>query len=319
MAGGLHFITVGFPGVRRWLENGAAEGLWGLTLLEDQQRAEVPPAEAYGVGAWHMAYVPVYEQVRSMGVPFGVAWSSSPQESDTNRGQIELLYLLALTSKPKDPTMPMTPSTGPTPRPDWWACLDQNLAAVLPNAIHLPGPIHLETLPDRTKEDWIGFFVPPTEKKAIFSQLLAVRAFQRTHPSCRLQTNLAPYQQVMDWLGLNYTLHPWLPRDEYLEVVGKCRVVLHASIAEAFGYGAVDALMAGTPVMGSPTLPWLPPQWCVVNPNDPTGIAATLEAMYGPGYYVADPREFVAAKARINNSAARVAVEAILTHKAQVE
>ena len=259
----LSFVTMPFPGVVEYLRHGKAVGLWDMTVL-GSERVEVAPADAYGVGAWCQEYGAVHDEVRKRGASFGVAWTSSPQESDASRTQVELLYLMALTSE-KSPY-----------RPDWFMCLHPALAEVLPGGFHVPAPICMEEVKVVPKEDRIAFYSPGTEKKAVFSQLLAVKAFQKERPEFILDTNLASYEKLMQWLGIRYELRSWMPRGELLERLAACRFAMHASLAESFGYGAVDAMMAGTPVVGSPALQWLPRSWCARDANDPASILSQM-------------------------------------------
>lgn len=295
-----HFVTVPFPGVQRWLESGAAEGLWGVTVWDEKTGdMKLPKAESYGLGAWHPSYHDLTDQFGRAGQTYGIAWSSSPFESDTSRTRGELGALMGLT----DPKYLEH-------RPSWWACLNPSLARVLPNSVHLPAPIHLDLHEGASDADWLGLFVPATEKKAIFAQLLAVKFFQDTHPHVELHTNLESYERVMAWLGLKYVTHPWMPRSEYQRVLSKCRVVLHASLAESFGYGAVDALMSGAIVVGSPALEWLPEPWKVANANDPLDILRVLSNLWEKRE-LWDPHGFVRGVAERQNLAAREAVALI--------
>lgn len=295
MSSKLGFVSMPFPGVTEYLRHGKALGLWEATIL-GKEREEVPPADAYGVGAWCQEYGVVHDEVRKRGASFGVAWTSSPQESDASRSQVELLYLMALTSE-RSPY-----------RPDWFMCLHPALARFLPNGFYVPAPISIEPVKVVPKEDRIAFFSPGTEKKAIFSQLLAVREFQRERPTFILDTNLASYEQVMKWLGIQYELRPWMPRSELLERLAACKLALHASLAESFGYGAVDALMAGTPVVGSPALYWLPDHWKVVDANDPGAIVSQMRQACDIESRTEDASSLLESIADRQNASAKLAV-----------
>lgn len=300
MSDRIRFVCAAYPGVLQWLRHGADEDLWDLTELNSDAATQVPEGAAtYGFGGWHSSYTEFAKELSDQRIPFGVAWSSSPQESDTSRTEIELAHLMAL-------TLPAAPF-----HPHWWGCLHPGLAQVLPDSVYLPGPIHLPPRgTERVRDDWIGFFSPGTEKKAVFSQLIAVRMFQKANPRVVLQTNLGRYKPVLDWLKIRYELHPWLPREQLLNVLGHCRLVLNASLAESFGYSCVDAMGQGTPVVGSRAIRWLPESWKVGDPNDPESVLRKIQHLWEMPLPPA--RTFLEIAAKQQNEAARLAVESIL-------
>lgn len=312
----IHFLTARYPGVQRWLESGRDEGLWDVTVVNDAP--ETPPSagpprpegDVVAVaGMWSGAYYNTVLDSLDEGLPLGLAWSSSPHESDTERTRAELSFLLACIGDGVA-TQRRAEETKRYWKPQFIACLHPAMAETLPGGVHLPAPIHVEAVPTATREDWVGFFVPPTEKKAIFSQLLAVKMFQRDHPNTRLVTNLKPYAPVITSLGIRAILCDWVDRGQLLALLSRCRVALHASLAESFGYGAVDAMMAGTPVVGSPALGWLPAEWRARDANDPLAVASVLEELWSG--HTGDPRRYVRLVAERNNQAARAAVASIL-------
>lgn len=305
-------ITVPYPGVVQWLTHGYDEGLWDLRLLESGKSVEVPEADLYLLGAWSPAYVGVVQRLRAMQpqAKIAVAWSSSPGEMDG--AQIEIVYSLALTSKNSDAPIPIMPQI------DAWATLHPDMVHHFPNSVHLPAPIHLEEA--RTKYpagEGVGFFAPNTPKKNVFTQLLAVRRFQQKYAelgdeATLLHTNLNDYKPIIDGYGIHARYYDWLPRAEFLKVLGQRRIVMCASTYESWSYLCVDAMMQNVPVVGSPTIPWLPEEW-KAEPNSPESIVDTMGAIWEHRQaYASFPRLKLEAVAERQNQAAKEAVERLL-------
>lgn len=293
-------LTVPYPGVRQWLEHGHRERLWDLRVIDTNQPLEVPDAELYLLGAWSNAYLGIIDRIRKQDPKkrFAVAWSSSPGEMGTTH--IEIAYALSISRNGKD-----------APRIDAWACLHPDLVPHFPNAIHLPGPIHIET--DRsipfTKRTGVFFFAPATTKKNIFPQLLAVKRFQDQKPGDpdrRLYTNLADYAPIMKGYGIDYEIVPWLDRAEFMQRISHARLAMISSIYESHSYAAVDFMSQGVPVVGSPTIPWLPKAW-MAEPNSPESMVRVMTQLWDDPR--PHPRLHLEAVASNKNREARLAVE----------
>lgn len=307
-------ISVDFPGVRQWLSHGEREGLWDLVVLGDN--FEIPAADAYLFGAWNDAYGSLVERLR-LAVPeaqIHVAWSSSAYEMET--APPEILTHMGFLGK------------RPMPKVDGFACLNPDMVDHWPNAWHLPAPIHLDPQDPKVltgygegERSGLALFAPTMLKKNLYSQMLAVRSFQRAFPDkpkdVILHTNLEPYRPVMDALGIRYVLHPWLPRDKYLAVLASCKASLCVSVGESWSYFCVDSLSVNTPVIGSPTIGWLPPYYRVSNPNSPRTIQEALERVWSdaPKDLRRTILEPLAAR---QNAAARQAIEARFDYGVQV-
>ena len=291
-------VTVPYPGVRQWLEHGYKENLWDYVLLQDQSVVVGMGYEWIMFGAWNPAYNPIAAKAKAAGVKVAVAWSSSATEME--HAPVEIDAVMDLQRR------------GIV---DAWLCLQPDMAGYFPNGRHLPAPVHLDPEPHQDEEpSGIGFYAPATLKKNIFPQLLAIQRVQELHPymDLTLKTNLAPYKGVMEAYGIKHELQDWAPRDEHLARLSKCRMHMCASHAESFCYGAADAMMMGVPVVGSPTIDWLPDAWKTSNPNSPKAILEVMERHLS-GY--ANPRFWINDVAWRNNAAASNTIRDLLAFK----
>ncbi len=76
--------------------------------------------------------------------------------------------------------------------------------------------------------------------------------------------------------GLEYRIHPWQPWAEFLEHTQEAvDVGLQVSFTESFNYVAIEQMLCGKPVIGSPAIRYLPEAW-QANPDDPDEIADVL-------------------------------------------
>ena len=152
----------------------------------------------------------------------------------------------------------------------------ESLAAAF-NGTYLPHPVNIIEPPEIERKNIISFFCPPTDKKAILPQLIAVKLFQKNHPEYTLHTNLVAYQQVMGWLDINHNLHSWLEQDKFYEIISKSKFALQCSFSESFNYFVSDCLMCNTPVITSKEIDWNPIKNLVVDKIDPIQIKDKME------------------------------------------
>ncbi len=286
-------VTVPYPGVLEWLRHGHAVGLWDLRVL-DGRDLEVPPCEWVLLGAWHPSYQAIVDAVHANGGRVAVAWSSSATEMDNALVEVHATQRLV-----RDGAI------------DAWLCLNLDLVAHFPDAMWLPAPVALEDAPPSQPRSGVGFYAPATPKKNALTQLLAVRDLQRTRKAV-LHTNLHPYRDVMLGYGMDFVLEEWVDRPAHLARLARREACLAASHAESFCYGAADACMAGTPVVGSPTIEWLPPDWQVTNPNSPNDVKGVLYRVLTQPLH--DPRSIVAAVADRNNRQAAATIQRLLQY-----
>lgn len=293
-------VSAPFPGVTQWLEHGRREKLWDLRILGDSDSIELPECEWYLFGAWHQSYMPIIDLLKANKRKVAIAWSSSAVEMDFQ--QVEILYAIALQGEATRDKI------------DAWACLNADMAEFFPNGMHLPAPIHVEPHTGNGIRGGLAFYAPSTMKKNVFPQLLAAKRFQNDDPSAEdryLRTNLENYNPIFEGYGIKHRLEPWLESHaNHLQRLSQAKVALAAGHGESWSYATVDALSVGTPVVGSPTIPWLPDAWRCKNPNSPLDILGVLRRVWeDPGI---EPREWLIRVAREQNEAARVAIERLL-------
>ena len=141
------------------------------------------------------------------------------------------------------------------------------------------------TSPDVVK---IGCFGAVRPLKNQLAQALAAVEFAKSHGkglefhinSSRVEMNGSPILknlvQMFDHLGPRYVLvcHEWMPREEFLKVVGSMDILMQVSFSETFNIVAADATVMGVPVVGSSEIPWL----CVFK-ADPTSQTSMIRAL----------------------------------------
>lgn len=286
-------VTVSYPGVLEWLRHGHEEGLWDLVVL-DQPNQGIPTDCEYVIfGGLHAGYAAIMRESKRIGVKVAVAWASSPAEMEQAPIELKLIHDYKASGLV-----------------DAWLTLNPGLAEHFPNGRHLAAPIHLEPQPREQPRHGIGFYAPATLKKNAWTQFYAVKAVQAVAHEAVLYTNLEALGGVLQEIGVNHVVEPWAERSKHLERLASRRMALCASWSESWCYGAVDAMMMGTPVVASPALPWVPANWRVENPNDPLEIAACIRDLYEvPPQGIRAWLEVVAAR---NNEAARRTVRELL-------
>ena len=282
---GIVAISAPFPGVSRVLEEGEKLGLWKFVRLGGQ--VTIPPARAYILGAWHSEYKML---LGNLGGKLGMLWTSSTGEMEME--PIEVQYLFQALADPRIEFI-------------WFG--DESLARAFPQkGFHASYPLATDLkipLEGVEKRNAIALFNPGGLKKNNLNQLLAVALFQRDQPGWVLETNLGAFRGVMDTLGIKYHLHPWLPREQYHQILASCRVNLAVSWAETFNYQVAEAGLLGVPSVVSPTVPL--PGFRVQDPNDPLNIALVL---HNPPSIFKDIRERVLKVAEHNNQLLAVAL-----------
>ncbi len=77
--------------------------------------------------------------------------------------------------------------------------------------------------------------------------------------------------------GVRFVAHGWLDHEPFKRLAGSMTVALQASFSETYNYVAADCVTAGTPVVGSDAIYWLPPAWRV-NPDSTEAIARAVLA-----------------------------------------
>jgi glycosyltransferase involved in cell wall biosynthesis len=146
----------------------------------------------------------------------------------------------------------------------------------VPNCVRTPDPYPLMPIsrPPRVSLSCVGRVL-----KNVPNQIIALGLAAQT---CPLQAVLM-MDQASDELaglaslaGLNYEIAPWLPWSEFMDYVrDEIDVGVQCSFTESFNFIALEHMLHGKPVVGSPAIRYLPPG-CRPNPDDPEAIANTL-------------------------------------------
>jgi hypothetical protein len=87
--------------------------------------------------------------------------------------------------------------------------------------------------------------------------------------------DLAQMREICQRADLRLEVHGWLAHAEFVTLAAQMHVALQVSFTETFNYVAADCVAAGTPVVGSPAIRFLPAAW-KVNPDDAGAIAAAI-------------------------------------------
>ena len=249
-----------YPGVCRVAQEGEKLGLWQFVRLEG--RVEIPPADLYILGAWN----DVYDQLlRVLPGKVGVCWTSSVGEMnlagyESGQAEVEYQYLARIL---KDSRVKFI----------WFG--DPSLAQVFPEkGLYSPYPIYLPlsslsfSAAPEPPRDYMTFFCPHTLKKNALNNLLGAYLIQQ-ETGYILRTNVP----VPDLLPIKHVYDGWLPEDRYQAVIRQSALNLACSWSETLHYQAVEAALYKVPSVGSRTIPWLPKEFVVDNPNDSRDIS----------------------------------------------
>ncbi len=58
--------------------------------------------------------------------------------------------------------------------------------------------------------------------------------------------------------GYKLKLHPWMPHEDFLELIAEMNICLQVSLTESFNIVSADAVSMGVPLVGSKAISWLP-------------------------------------------------------------
>lgn len=72
-----------------------------------------------------------------------------------------------------------------------------------------------------------------------------------------VMNNLKNMFEQMSNYGHRLVIHPWAPREEFLETCSKMDVGLQCSFSETFNIVCADLVSQGVPIVGSPEVPWI--------------------------------------------------------------
>jgi hypothetical protein len=89
--------------------------------------------------------------------------------------------------------------------------------------------------------------------------------------------NLKNITAFLASVGAHLVLHSWLSHDLFLELVSEMDICLQVSLSESFNIVSADAVSMGVPLIGSPSVSWLPAR-SQANPESAEAIAAAMES-----------------------------------------
>jgi len=159
-------------------------------------------------------------------------------------------------------------------------------AIELPN-VYSPAELALEPAPEKLPGFHIGLFGAFRPLKngvgMAFAAALAARRLDEkvtlhingTRMECGAPRDVAIITEICTRTGIEVVRHGWLDHEPFKLLAGSMRVVLAASFSETYNYVAADAVTAGTPVIGSDAIFWLPPAWRV-NPDSTEALAQAM-------------------------------------------
>lgn len=245
-------ISAPFPGVSRVFEEAEKLGLLEFIQPTQGNRIWIPTADVYIFGAWH----PIYDNaIKALsGSRVGVLWTSSVGELGFE--SVEQDYLQRIISDDRIEFV-------------WFG--DRSLAEVYSKGFYIPYPMQVKNVKLQPKENIVTLFCPNTAKKNILNQLYAIALLQR-ESSLILHTNVPIEARFAKDIGLKYVQHQWLERDVYDKIIASSKLNFAVSWAETNNYQVAEAVLLGTVSIGTATIPFLPADMCVWNPNSPLGI-----------------------------------------------
>lgn len=150
----------------------------------------------------------------------------------------------------------------------------------IPNPVRLPDRNHA----GRPGRDGIMLASRVDPVKNLPQQLMAAALLQRRHGLAVYATvKQSNHHPELDHLaaayGLKLTIVPWMHWDDWMQFLrAHITLVMQASFTESFNYVALEGMLCGRPVIGSPAIRYLPGTW-QGNPDDPAELAAIGEQL----------------------------------------
>lgn len=251
------FVVTGFPGVARVGEEGEKLGWWKLHRVGEENP---PPADAVIFGWWSPVYERYMETYKNARIC--VLVTSSPGEMDLERSEMPILVKLL-----NDRRIHAI-----------WAG-HPGFSECHPKMFYAPYPMSLEGYTHGPKVPIITLFSPGTLKKNIVNQFIAARDLCIRN-KLTLHTNVTPPTGLVSIIGaFPIVWYSWVPRETLYGAMRASQLNLAVSWAETHSYNAAEAILLGTPNVGSETIPFLPRSVCVSDPNNPGSIVSRAEAI----------------------------------------
>ena len=161
--------------------------------------------------------------------------------------------------------------------------MQHSLAAPESKCLHWPNPIrdigeHTTEWPKKPVAALIGrhdvIKNMPTQLLAVaIAGIKQVQLICRPHDSQKRSLI-----ELCDAYGIDATFHWFEWEDHIANMASNVSVVMQASFSESCNYVALDSMLTGTPVIGSPAIRYLPKQW-QANPDDADDISHILRTV----------------------------------------
>lgn len=259
-------VTAPYPGVRRVFEEGEKVGLMDVWVVGEGPKGIGWEQEVIILGSWNSDYASIVDTLKKE-KKIGVLWTSSMGEVGLEGAELQLLWEVV---NNKDISF------------IWFG--DRSLGRLFDKGFYAPYPLDYKLSPIQPKQNIVTLFCPPTLKKNIYNQLVAIKFLQEREKELILHTNIPLDKSLIEFLGLRCVVHPWMQRRQYDELLASSRLNFAVSFAETFNYQCAEAIMLGTPCIVSSTVRLIT-SGTVWDNNSPEKICDTaLDILYTPSF-----------------------------------
>ena len=147
----------------------------------------------------------------------------------------------------------------------------------LPNCIRIPKSSATRELGDPLA---LSLVCRPDPLKNLPSQLIAAAAIEKATVLLSTSHDIEPQLGgFIRSLGLSLTQSPWQTWQQYIDwIAGQVDIGLQVSFTESMNYVALEHMLLGKPVCGSPAVRYLPQRW-QAQPDDPDAIASVIREL----------------------------------------
>ncbi len=161
-------------------------------------------------------------------------------------------------------------------------------AVELPN-VYTPAEIERPLAVERLPGFHVGLFGAYRALKNAVGTVFALAAAARqagekvtlhvngTRSECGAVSDARVIPELCRRAGIGFEHHGWLEHEPFKRLAGSMTIALQPSFSETYNYVAADCVTAGTPVVGSDAIYWLPKAWRV-NPDSPAQLATAILA-----------------------------------------
>jgi hypothetical protein len=161
----------------------------------------------------------------------------------------------------------------------WYGLVDERMPLGRDKIAHVPNVMDTGILDRFKKQGKLGspvrFSITGRMDmiKNFPNQILALTSIKNSMLHLMVRDSTGGLEGMADQLGVKRSSASWMDWQKYLKFIrDNVDIGLQASFSESFNYVAAEHLYLGKPVVGSPAIRYLPPDW-QANPDDPTDIA----------------------------------------------